>query len=149
VLGAAAVLLTVGVALALVRPGDLAQEDTAAPPAQETTSTETTEAPGTTAAPDSSAAPDVTEPAVAPADTTATTTPPPVPTTTAPTTTAPPTSVAGSGIGVSTPPTGGSDGIAETGGESMLGAGLALAAAGLVLRRVGVQTPARPTRRHT
>jgi hypothetical protein len=147
VLGAAAVLLTVGVALALLRPGDLAQEDTAAPPVEETTSTETTEAPGTTAAPDSSAAPDVTEPAVAPADTT--TTPPPAPTTTAPTTTAPPTSVAGSGIGVSTPPTGGSDGIAETGGESMLGAGLALAAAGLVLRRVGLQTPARPSRRST
>lgn len=62
-------------------------------------------------------------------------------TTTVPTaTTAPPaettTTVAGSGLGVATSPTGGTDGIAETGMESMLGPGLVLLALGLAGRRL-------------
>jgi hypothetical protein len=48
--------------------------------------------------------------------------------------------VAGSGLGQGGVPNGGSDGVANTGGESMIGAGMALAALGLLLRRA-----ARPT----
>lgn len=58
---------------------------------------------------------------------TATTAPPPAETT---------TTVAGSGLGVTTSPTGGTDGIAETGMESMLGPGLVLLALGLAGRRL-------------
>ncbi|MGH9274232.1 MAG: hypothetical protein ACRDZU_06255 [Acidimicrobiales bacterium] len=45
------------------------------------------------------------------------------------------TTTGGSGLGVGTPPSGGSNGIADTGGESMIGAGMALGALGLLLRR--------------
>ncbi len=45
------------------------------------------------------------------------------------------TTVAGSGLNVSGPASGGSDGTAETGGESMLAPGLGLLGLGLVLRR--------------
>ena len=46
------------------------------------------------------------------------------------------TTLAGSGIGGGGTPSGGADGIADTGHESMLGAGIALAAVGLLLRRL-------------
>ena len=45
------------------------------------------------------------------------------------------TTAGGSGLGEGTPPTGGTDGVANTGAESMLGAGMALGALGLLLRR--------------
>ena len=43
--------------------------------------------------------------------------------------------MAGSGLGQGGTPNGGSDGVADTGGESMIGAGMALGALGLILRR--------------
>ena len=124
VLGAAAVLVVVGAALAVIQPGDLSEEDTAAPAQATTSTTEGGGRPDDTAAPATS---ETTTTAVTP------TTPAPSTETTAPAD--PPASVAGSGLNVGAPPTGGSDGVADTGGESMLGIGLALAAAGIVLRR--------------
>lgn len=62
----------------------------------------------------------------------------PTATTPAPTaTTAPP---AGSGLGATTSPTGGTDGIAETGMESMLAPGLLLLTLGLAGRRLTAQS---------
>ncbi|MGQ0830248.1 MAG: hypothetical protein ACT4OV_01070 [Microthrixaceae bacterium] len=49
---------------------------------------------------------------------------------------APTPAIEGSGLGTSTPPTGGVDGVAQTGMESMLGVGLGLLGLGLGLRRV-------------
>jgi hypothetical protein len=118
-----AALLVVGGGLAIAQTGDLGGEDAAAP-AQETTSstTSTTAADGTTTttvAVTTTAAPPTTFGADAPAPT-----------------------VAGSGLNVAGSPSGGSDGIADTGGESMIGAGMALGALGLALRRVSRVRPA-------
>lgn len=107
ILGAVAALVAAGSALAIVRPGDLGGEDTVAP--AETTST--------------TAGADLTTTTTV--EVTATTLPGAETTTT----------IAGSGLSVSGPASGGSDGTAETGGESMLGAGLGLLGLGLVLRR--------------
>jgi hypothetical protein len=52
------------------------------------------------------------------------------------------TTAPGSGLGVDTPPSGGTDGIANTGGESMIGAGMALGALGLLLRRAAASRSA-------
>ena len=109
-------VLAAGAAVAVVQPGDLGDEESASS-TQETT---TTVVDGTT-----------TSTTVA------------VTTTVAPTTTvevaggaATTTTIGGSGLGVAEPPSGGSDGVADTGGESMLGPGMALAALGLALRRL-------------
>jgi hypothetical protein len=116
-----AALLVVGGGLAIAQPGDLGSEDAAAP-AQETTSstTSTTAADGTT--------------------TTVAVTTTAVPTTVEADVPAP--TVAGSGLNVAGSPSGGSDGIADTGGASMTGAGMALGALGLALRRVSRVRPA-------
>jgi hypothetical protein len=102
--------------LAVVQPGDLGDEETAGP-AQETTTT-TTEADltTTTTIAVSTTEPSTTETTAGGGATTTTTAP-------------------GSGLGEDTPPSGGTDGVADTGGESMLGAGMALGALGLLLRR--------------
>ncbi len=52
------------------------------------------------------------------------------------------TTLGGSGLGDPTAPSGGSNGIADTGMESLLGPGLALGALGLALRRAGRVRPA-------
>jgi hypothetical protein len=106
VLGAAALLVVVGSALALARPGDLGDHKSAAPAASTSTTAATTTS--TTVPPTTTSTP-VDEPAPA---------------------------VEGSGLGASTAPTGGVDGVAKTGGESMLGVGLGLLGLGLGLRRV-------------
>ncbi len=46
------------------------------------------------------------------------------------------TTIAGSGLNVNGPASGGQDGTGDTGAESLLGPGLALLGLGLVLRRV-------------
>ncbi len=99
--------------LAVAQPGDIGGQDTAAP--AETTST--------------TAGSDLT-----------TSTTVAVTTTISPTTTTLPasettTTIGGSGLNVSGPASGGTDGTAKTGGESMLGAGLGLLGLGLALRR--------------
>jgi hypothetical protein len=101
------VLFAVGGALAIAQPGDLDDEDETAAPAQETTTT------------------------TAGTDLTTTTTIAVTPTVPGETT----TTMSGSGLGEGTPPSGGTDGVANTGAESMLGAGMALGALGLLLRR--------------
>lgn len=122
ILGAAATLLVVGGALAVAQPGDLGS-DQADRAAEETTTTSspatsTTVSPSTTST--TAPEPSTTAPTEAPAAAGA------------PTTT---TTIAGSGLGQPGAPSGGTDGIANTGGESMLGAGLAIGALGLLLRR--------------
>jgi hypothetical protein len=47
----------------------------------------------------------------------------------------PSTTIAGSGLSVSGSASGGSDGVANTGGESMIGAGMGLMVLGLLARR--------------
>jgi hypothetical protein len=124
ILGAAATLLVVGGALAVAQPGDLGS-DQADRAAEETT---TTSSPATSTTVSTSTTTSTTAPGPA---TTATTEAPGD--AVAPTTTT--TTIAGSGLGQSGAPSGGTDGIANTGGESMLGAGLAVGALGLLLRR--------------
>lgn len=97
-----------GSALALVQPGDLGDDDTAQPAESTTTTTAPTDL--------------TTSSTVAVTTTSA----PSVETT---------TTIAGSGLGVSDPPSGGADGTAVTGGESMIGLGMALLGLGLLLRR--------------
>ncbi|MFZ6003865.1 MAG: hypothetical protein ACOYXM_08005 [Actinomycetota bacterium] len=97
-----------GSALAIVQPGDLGDEDSAQP-AESTTTT----SPPTDLTTSSTIAVTTTS---APSGETTTT-------------------IAGSGLGVSEPPSGGADGAAGTGGESMIGLGMALLGLGLLLRR--------------
>jgi hypothetical protein len=122
ILGAAATLLVVGGSLAVAQPGDLGS-DQADRAAEETT---TTSSPATSTTVSTS-----TTSTTAPGPATTATTEDPAGAVT-PTTT---TTIAGSGLGQSGAPSGGTDGIANTGGESMLGAGLAVGALGLLLRR--------------
>ncbi len=123
-------LLAAGGALAVVQPGDLGDSGSVASSAPTTEATTTTESSTTTT---ESSTTTTVAPDASPAEDGVTTT------TTARGETAP--TVAGSGMAGGGTPTGGTDGIAETGHESMLGAGLALGALGLALRRL------RPTTR--
>jgi hypothetical protein len=117
------VLLGAGGVLAVVQPGDLGDSDSVASSAPTTESTAAAESTTTTVVVTTTTA--VTD--ASPADSA-------TPTTITRGETAP--TVAGSGIAGGGTPTGGTDGIAETGRESMLGAGLALGALGLALRRL-------------
>jgi len=132
-LAVAAALLAGGVALAVLEPGDLGEET--ATTAATSTTTSTTTAPSTeTTSGGQVVATDTTATTAGP--TTATTAAPGTTATTA-TTAAPAstaTTVPGSGLGTD----GASradDGTADTGIESMLGPGLALAAGSALLRR--------------
>ncbi len=98
-------LTAVGAALAVAQPGDLGRREGAAAPTVATTTTTAVTA----------------DPASTPSS---------VVTTPEPTTT-----IEGSGLSTATAPTGGSDGVAQTGRASMLGIGLALGALGIVVRR--------------
>jgi hypothetical protein len=109
------VLLAAGAVVAITQPGDLGDQDTAASVRETTTSTTETEPATTTTAEAPTAAPTTTSTVAGDGTTT--------------------TTIAGSGLGTASPPSGGSDGIADTGGESMIGAGLGLLALGLLLRR--------------
>ncbi len=125
-LAAAAALFATGSALAIVQPGDIGDDESAAPAATTTSttspSTTTTEAALTTTTTvvvtTTTAAPGSTSTTSGGGETSSTT-----------------TTVAGSGLGEGSAPNGGSRGVANTGGESMIGAGMAVAALGLLLRR--------------
>jgi hypothetical protein len=122
--GAAAILGGAGGALAIAQPGDLGGDESAAP-SQETTTTvkDTTSTVLTT----TTAAPETTVTSV-PASSGASTT---VPSSTDETT----TTVAGSGLSVTGPASGGTNGMANTGGDSMVGPGLGLLGLGLLVRQ--------------
>ena len=101
-------LFAAGGVLAIAQPGDLGDDsDDTAASAQETTTT--------TAGTDLDHHHDHRRHPTVPGETT--------------------TTMSGSGLGDGTPPSGGSDGVADTGGESMIGAGIALGALGLLVRR--------------
>jgi hypothetical protein len=125
ILGAAALLLAAGGALAIAQPGDLGDEEVASNEvaAQETTTTEAEDETSTTDASGSDAPLATTTTTAGDVDTTSTT-------------------ISGSGLSATTPPTGGADGIADTGAESLLGPGLGLLALGLAGRRFAVRRPA-------
>jgi hypothetical protein len=124
-LGAAAALVATGTALAVVQPGDLGDETAA--PAQETTTT--------TVSPDLTTTTTIAVTTTTTADSTTSTTAGGGATTTTIAGGTTTTTLGGSGIGQGGTPNGGADGVADTGGESMIGAGMALGAIGLLLRR--------------
>lgn len=134
-LSTALLVFVVGAVLAVTKPGSLGDEDTETAAPSATTTSTTSES----ISPDGDGAtPTSVDPAAGgPADTTPTTAgagdTPTTPTTVATS----PTTQAGSGLGSSgtAQPSDTADGLAATGGESLMLAGLALGAIGLVSRR--------------
>jgi hypothetical protein len=126
ILGASAIVFAASTTLAIVQPGDLGDDDVASSDTTSTTSSTTTSTTSTTTSSTTS-----TTAATSTSGTTGTTA-------TTSTTVAPTTSTsAGSGMGATDAGQvrGDDEGIADTGIESMLGPGLGLLGAALLVRR--------------
>jgi hypothetical protein len=127
-LAAVALLLAAGAVLAVAQPGNLGGDDNAAPTTTAVgPGTTTTAGPGTTT---------TTEGTTTTTEGTTTTTEGTTTTTEGSTTTTEGSTTTTEGSTTTTVDVGGDDGMADTGGESMIGAGMGLAALALALRRL-------------